>query len=165
MGWGPIVQKNLVQDKGWLDKDEAPVAFWWKPCEQKEERPEFVTDTMSIRNGHLEEVEDLVVQNEGVNPYLVGFDWYVVDVGLDMWREAPLVKALTRKPSSAWDCTVPLNSVWLEWYWCIFLSLNVGCPPMRTIGTKSNLILLEKMVWQYASKILPDIPLVKGKPL
>lgn len=56
---------------------------------------------MSIRNGHLEEVEDLVVQNEGVNPYLVGFDWYVVDVGLDMWREAPLVKALTRKPSSA----------------------------------------------------------------
>ena len=27
---------------------------------------------MSIRNSHLEEVEGLVVQNEGVNPYLVG---------------------------------------------------------------------------------------------
>ena len=70
---------------------------------------------MSIRNSRLEEVEGLVVQNEGVNPCLVSFDWYVVDVGLNMGpfgdlipvivdnmrriHEALLAKAVTRKTS------------------------------------------------------------------
>ena len=57
-----------------------PVAFQWKPFQQCEERQEFVTDTMSIGNSHLEEVEFVVVQNEGVDPCLVGFDWYVVNI-------------------------------------------------------------------------------------
>jgi hypothetical protein len=42
----------------------------------------------------LEEVEVVVVQNEGVDSHLVGFDWYVVNVGLNLKPVGDLVRAV-----------------------------------------------------------------------
>ena len=47
---------------------------------------------MSIRNSHLEEVEGIVVQNEGVDPCSVGFDWYVIKIGLNMEPSGDLIR-------------------------------------------------------------------------
>ena len=46
---------------------------------------------MSIRNSHLEEVENLVVQYEGVDPCLDGFDWYIVDISLNIKPSGDLI--------------------------------------------------------------------------
>ena len=84
--------------------------FGESPFSESKKRQQFVTDTMSIRNSHLEEVEGLVCKMKESIPARMGLIGMYIGVTFESKSktrggctpgEAPLAKLLAHKTSNA----------------------------------------------------------------